>query len=234
MKNYMKEAAVLAVGLVIMGYMLFAGLDKFSQGARIVSVKGLAEMEVPADKVTWPLVFKDLSNDLFVLHNNISSKNEAIVAFLKSKGVAEDEISVDAPTIVDFDAERYYSSDQAKYRYNATSVITVTSTDVEKIRNLILKQSELLKQGIALASDEYSYRINYSFTGLNEIKPKMIEEATSNARLSAEKFAEDSNSKLGKIKRANQGQFSIYDRDNNTPYIKTVRVVTSVDYFLKN
>lgn len=62
----------------------------------------------------------------------------------------------------------------------------------------------------------------------------MIEEATKNARASAEKFAQDSGSSLGKIRRANQGQFSITDRDSNTPYIKSVRVVTTVEYFLKD
>lgn len=62
----------------------------------------------------------------------------------------------------------------------------------------------------------------------------MIEEATKNARNAAEKFAIDSNSKLGKIKRANQGQFTISDRDPNTPYIKTIRVVTTVDYYLED
>ena len=62
----------------------------------------------------------------------------------------------------------------------------------------------------------------------------MIAEATKNAREAANKFAEDSESKLGKIKSAYQGQFSIEDRDNYTPYIKTVRVVTTLTYFLED
>jgi hypothetical protein len=78
------------------------------------------------------------------------------------------------------------------------------------------------------------YNVSYEFTGLNDIKPEMIEEATKNAREVAEKFATDSNSKLGKIRNASQGQFSISDRDANTPYIKKVRVVTTVNYYLKN
>ena len=92
----------------------------------------------------------------------------------------------------------------------------------------------VLTKGIALISGDYQYMITYEFTKLNEIKPQMIEEATKNARAAAEKFASDSDSELGKIKRANQGQFSITNRDNNTPDIKRVRVVTTVDYYLED
>ncbi len=62
----------------------------------------------------------------------------------------------------------------------------------------------------------------------------MIEEATRNARAVAEKFAADSQSRLGKLKRASQGQFTIEDRDSNTPYIKRVRVVSTVEYYLSD
>ena len=95
------------------------------------------------------------------------------------------------------------------------------------------EQTELLKQGIAITGGDYRYNVTYEFTGLNEIKPAMIEEATRNARVAAEKFAKDSDSKLGKIRDAYQGQFTITDRDSNTPYIKNVRVVTTVNYYLK-
>ena len=83
-------------------------------------------------------------------------------------------------------------------------------------------------------SNAWDHQTEYSFNGLNDIKPAMIEEATVNAREAAEKFAKDSNSKLGKIRQASQGQFSISDRDINTPYIKNVRVVTNVVYYLND
>ena len=130
-------------------------------------------------------------------------------------------------------AERY-GNQETSYRYNVTSVITVTSDKVDLIRSLISSQGELLKQGVAVTSGDYRYNVQYEYTGLNKIKPQMIEEATKNARQAAEKFAEDSDSKLGKIRKAYQGQFSITDRDDNTPYIKKVRVVTSVDYSLED
>jgi len=233
MKTYRYEALILAVALVIMGLLLKKGLDGFSGRERTVNVKGLSEMEVPADKVTWPLVFKELGNDLQDLYVRINRNNNAVVSFLKDNGIADEEISVNAPEIIDMSAERYNTA-PPPYRYNVTSVITVSSGKVDLVRDLISDQGELLKQGIAITGGEYRYNTVYSFTGLNDIKPQMIEEATHNARTAAIKFAQDSESKLGKIKNAYQGQFSITDRDENTPYIKKIRVVTTVNYYLKD
>ena len=82
--------------------------------------------------------------------------------------------------------------------------------------------------------DQDSAEVLVKFEGLNELKPSMVEEATKNARETAEKFAKDSDSELGKIKRASQGSFSIENRDSNTPHIKRVRVVSSITYYLSN
>lgn len=233
MKNLRLEAVVMALGLVLMGLMIRGGINDFKDKERIVSVKGLAEMEVPADKVIWPLAYKELGNDPVSIYNKIAEKNAAVVKYLKQNGVAEEEISIAPAEIIDMEADRYASQNVA-YRYNATSVITVTSKNVDLIRKLITKQTELLKQGIAIAGGDYRYSVSYEFTGLNNVKPQMIEEATKNARAAAEKFAKDSDSSLGKIRNASQGQFSISDRDSNTPYIKNIRVVTTVNYYLKN
>ena len=105
---------------------------------------------------------------------------------------------------------------------------------MEKVRKLMSEQAELMKQGIAITGGDYRYSVVYEFTGLNDIKPQMVEEATKNARSVAEKFATDSGSRLGKIRNASQGQFSIEDRDANTPHIKNIRVVTTVNYYLRN
>lgn len=225
-------ALVLALGVAVAGVFVYSGMRQNAKMNRFVSVRGLAEREVMADKVVWPIYFKEVGSDLPALYRIISAKNEKIVAFLNSRGITEEEISVAAPAVIDLDAERYRSSD-SPYRYNITSVITVTSRQVEKVRELMLQQGELLQQGIAIASGEYQYQVRYEFTGLNELKPSMIEEATKNAREAAQKFAADSESRIGGIKRAVQGLFSIEDRDPNTSYIKKVRVVTSVDFFLE-
>lgn len=233
MSNWKIEAALLAIGLIILGTQIQKGINNFVEKDRIVTVKGLAEMEVPANKVTWPLMYKEVGNDLTVLYNRINATNIAIVDFLKKKGITEEEISINAPEIIDMQAERYVGENKT-YRYNVTTVITVTSAKVDLVRSLISEQSELLKQGIAITGGDYRYQIQYDYTSLNEIKPKMIEEATKNAREAALKFAKDSDSELGKIRRASQGQFSIDNRDANTPYIKRIRVVTTIDYLLED
>ncbi len=234
MKTFKVEAIIVAIGFMLLGYSINGGLKAIAEKDRIVNVKGLSEVEVPANKVIWPLVYKNLGNDLSALYAEIKKSNQTIVDFLKEKGITEEEVSINAPEIIDLKAERYGNSSQIPFRYNVTCVITVTSDKVDLIRSLISEQGELLKRGIAITSGDYRYNVQYEFTGLNDIKPQMIEEATKNARQAAEKFAKDSNSELGKIRNANQGQFSINDRDANTPYIKKVRVVTSITYSLSN
>lgn len=233
MKSWKLEAVILAIGLSFAGIFVRKGLGDLSSRNRVVTVKGLAEMEVKADKVTWPLTYKVLGNDMITLYNEIKESNDKIIAFLKSKGIKADEINVNAPEIIDTQAERYNTTAQP-YRYNVTTVITVTSKQVDLVRNLINEQSELLKQGVAIISGDYRYNVTYDYTSLNDIKPKMIEEATKNARTAAEKFAKDSESSLGSIQRAYQGQFSIENRDPYTPHIKQVRVVTTIDYSLED
>lgn len=232
MKNWRIEAVIISVGVILLGVMIKSGINDFKDKDRVVSVKGLAEMEVPADKVIWPLVYKDLGNDPALLYTNMEKKNAVIVKFLEDNGIGKDEIDIVPAEVIDMQAERYGNRD-VPYRYNATSIITVTSKNVDKVRKLMSEQAELLKQGIAITGGDYRYNVTYEFTGLNDIKPQMIEEATKNARAAAEKFAKDSDSSLGKIRNASQGQFSISDRDANTPYIKSVRVVTTVNYYLK-
>lgn len=233
MKNYVIESIIIATGLFLMGLFLKNGLDGFSNKDRVVNVKGLAEMEVMANKVTWPLMYKEIGNDLTSLYNKINNTNKTIIDFLKEKGIDDNEISINAPEIIDLNADRY-NTNNSPYRYNVTEIITVTSSKVDLVRKIIGEQSELLKQGIAITGGDYMYRVNYEYTDLNSIKPSMIEEATKNARAAGEKFASDSDSKIGKIKRASQGQFSITDRDEFTPYIKKIRVVTTIDYYLED
>ena len=234
MKGYSKEALILCVGLIIMGACIADGLTSAFQSDRIVTVKGLSEREVPADKVIWPLVYKELGNDPAEMYDRLATKNRKVIDFLKEKGIAEKEICESAIQVSDRQADSY-DQNNVLYRYKATSVITVTSSQVELIRKIMQSQSELMKMGIALVTEEYGTNIvKYEFTGLNKIKPDMIEESTKNARATAEKFAKDSESKLGKIRNASQGQFSIDNRDSNTPYIKRIRVVSTIEYYIED
>jgi len=226
-------SAIVSLGIIILGLSLKSGIDRFSDRDRVVTVRGLCEKEVKANKVTWPIVTKEIGNDLATIYNKIENTNKTIVSFLKANGISDSEISVNAPQVYDAAAERY-SNQNVVYRYQATNVVVVTSDKVDAVRELIKKQTELLREGIAVVAGDYNYTTTYEYTDLNQVKPEMIAEATANARQAADKFAEDSHSELGKIKTASQGQFSISDRDSYTPNIKTVRVVTYITYYLND
>lgn len=171
-------SAIIALGIVVLGFTVRSGIVTFKDRDRIVSVKGLSEREVKADKVIWPLVYKDLGNDPAEMYRQLEKKNQKIVAFLKSGGLTDSEISVNPPTIVDRQADNY-GNEIMNFRYKATSVITVTSPNVDKVRALMNRQAELMKQDIAIVGEEYggSNSPSYEFTGLNKIKPEMVEEA---------------------------------------------------------
>ncbi len=235
--SYIKEATVVAVGLVIglcaLGVSLKVAMDNFTNKDRRVTVKGLAEKEVDADKVTWPIQTKELGNDLPALYSQINKTTAAIKKFLTDNGIKESEISVNAPTVIDLNAERYGENNR-NFRYNITSNITVSSQNVKLVRSLISRQGELLQQGIAIVDGGYENPIKYEFVAFSDMKPEMMAEAIKNAEKTAQQFAENSNSKLDKIISADQGQFSIDNRDENTPFIKKVRVVTTVTYSLKD
>ena len=227
------QAAILAVSIAFLGLCIKWGIDDFANKDRNVTVKGLAEKEVEADKVTWPIPTKELGNDLPELYQGINTTTAKVKAFLKQHGIKDDEINVNAPVVIDLNADQY-SNNNRGFRYNITSTITVTSQNVKLVRSIMAKQGELLKQGVAVLDGGYENRITYEYVGFKKMKPQMMQEAIKNAEATAQEFATNSNSKLNKITKADQGQFSIDDRDANTPYIKKVRVVTTITYSLKD
>jgi hypothetical protein len=226
-------AALIAVAICVLGWCIKAGIDDFANKDRKVNVKGLAEQEVEADKVTWPIVTKEVGNDLPELYHRVGTKQQQIKAFLLKSGVKADELTENAPQVADLNA-REYDNTNHNYRYIVTSVITVTSQQVKQVRGIIARQGDLLKDGIAIVDGGYENPIKYEYVSFKEMKPKMMQEAIENAEKTAQQFAENSHSQIDKIVSADQGQFSIDDRDSNTPWIKKVRVVTTVTYSLKD
>lgn len=231
--NRIVEAALVAASVVVLGLCVKSGIENFADKDRKVTVKGLAEREVDADKVTWPILSKEIGNNLPDLYNRIGVTQGKIKRFLLDNGVKESEINVNAPVVIDLNAERY-SDNQRGYRYNITSIITVTSRNVKLVRSIIARQGELLKDGVAIVDGGYENPVKYEYVSFTAMKPKMMAEAIANAEKTAEQFARNSRSKLDKILSADQGQFSIENRDSNTPYVKKVRVVTTVTYSLKD
>jgi hypothetical protein len=224
----------LCAGLLGLGWFVTRGLVEFKARDRTVAVKGLSEREVPADVAIWPIRFNLTGDDLAALYASVEQSNARVIEFLRAKGFGDTEISVAAPSIVDREAQGYARDQGPRFRYTATSTLTVYSNRVDAVRAAMNDLVALGKQGIALTGQDYEARTQFLFTKLNELKPAMVEEATRNAREVANRFAKDSQSTLGKIRSASQGQFSIEDRDSNTPYVKKVRVVSTVEYYLSD
>lgn len=222
----------IVVGLFILGFYMNSAVKTFKDFERTVTVRGLAEQEHLSDVVIWPIQFTQASNNHEGIYGLLDENTSKIIEFLKEHGISEEEISVDVPIVTDRFAQRWGGDFESQFRYVASQAVTVYSNNVEEVRAVMRNISELGKQGVIISGDDYQFRTEYLFTRLNDIKPEMIEAATVEARKVAEKFAEDSDSRLGKIKTASQGQFTISDRDNNNPHIKNVRVVSTIVYYL--
>lgn len=221
-------SAIIAFGLIALGISLKSGIVKFKSMERTVAVKGLAEKQVNADKVVWRVSFARVGNDLVSLYSSLDVNAKYIKEYIKDKGIEDSEIFESSPNVSNLEDQYRYSNNRPEYKYQISQSLTISTNKVDAVKQLAkTATADMLKRGIII-SDWASYE----FTGLNELKPEMIAEATANARQAAQKFAEDSKSKLGKIKTASQGQFSVEDLDETTEFVKKVRVVTTIIYYL--
>ncbi|AMK12608.1 MAG: SIMPL domain-containing protein [Pseudodesulfovibrio sp.] len=221
---------LLAAGFIVGCFVLGNALVAFKAMDRYVSVKGLAEREVNADLAVWPVSFSVGADTLPDLDRALAVSRAEVLKFLKEQGLGNAEIINAAPRI---DENQYMSGQRPTSLYTAQAVLTVRTGDIATVKKAMASAGDLVSRGVLLVRN-YEFQPTFSFTGLNDIKPDMIAEATRNARSAARQFAEDSGSRVGGIRRASQGYFSLDDRDQYTPEIKKVRVVTSVDYFLED
>lgn len=222
------------LGLSMLGYLLKNAVVQFKAFERSVTAKGLSEREYEADVVIWPIQFVQAGNDLAALYSEIEDNSSAIRKFLEENNITAAEISFSSPAITDKSAQQYGGGEPAQFRFTALQTVTVYSENVKLVREVMGRLSELGRKGIVFTGGDYETQTEYLFTRLNDVKPEMIEESTRKAREVAGKFAADSQSRLGKIKTASQGQFSISPRDRNNPHIKKVRVVSTVVYYLSD
>jgi hypothetical protein len=225
-------AALLALGVAAAGGLVGHGLFEARATERTVTVKGLSEREVEADLAFWPITFTATANDLAAAQARIDRDAGRIRAFLRERGFEDAEIQSGPPTVTDRMAEGGFGN-QPLERYVVRGLLTVRSPKVAKVREASGDTAQLVAGGVALVRD-YDARTQYLFTHLETIKPEMIVEATRDARSAAEQFARDSGSRVGAIRTAQQGYFSIEDRDAFSPERKRVRVVTTVQYLLED
>jgi hypothetical protein len=224
--------ALVGLGLALAGFFVGEALKEARSAERFVTVRGFAERNVEADLVIWPITFRDTGNDLAELQRVVDSHKAEVKAFLAKAGFKPEEVSEMPPQVTDLKAQTYGDGQKRDYRYIATVTITLRTTDVKAAKKAMEDSGTLVLRGIVLAEQDYARSTEFLFTALNDIKPAMIAEATKNAREAAEQFARDSGARVGSMRRASQGLFTIDDRDKGSPDHKKVRVVTTVEYFL--
>lgn len=225
-------AVGLIAGLVGGGRYIVQAAEIWQQSGRSVTVRGLAERQVPADLALWPLNYTVEANSLSDLQERLERDRQRVADFLTAAGFDATHISVTAPRVTD-QHQHVYGDRRPDHRYRAEATVLLRTADVAGVREAVPRVSELVRAGVLL-SPTYEYRTEFLFTGLEDIKPEMIADATADARRAAQQFAEDSGSRVGAIVRATQGYFSIEDLDSYTPEIKRVRVVTTIDYALQD
>ncbi len=227
-KRNMIQGGAIVLAAAVLGLFMVFTVKTLKSYDDTVKVRGLCEKEVPADRVVWRINYNEKSNDLADVRNTINRNNDIIVKMLRDAGFSEDEIKVSTASYDD----RYTWSNnvsQITFRYAVHQTVTVFTKNLDLVRKLQQTlETDLVNQNILVSS--YA---DYQYLGLNDIKPSMIAESLENARVAADEFAKNSHSKIGKMRTASQGYFEVEDLDENTPQVKKVRVVTTVEYYLR-
>lgn len=224
-------SVILALGLIVGGFLLGNGLLRARMADRAVTVRGLAERDVTADLATWTLAYSAQGNDLPTVQGEVDRNTRAILAFFKRHGFAGNEVSMAGVNV-----NQYFDSNRGVNNVTVRQRLQLRTTDVTKARRAFAQQFDLVRNGVAL---EEGSGMVYSFTKLNAVKPVMIAEATKDARAGAEQFAKDSGTSVGGIRSATQGYFSVGPRygdadgsGSDSPFQK-VRVVTTIEFYLE-
>ena len=228
MKNNVFAGGLIALGLFFGGLFIYCGITRFANKDRAVTVKGLSTREVEADYAVWPLSYAWSGNDLPALYERVEQVTARVKKHLLALGFEEADIRQGSINVHDNWSD-YYGNHRPEYKYTLNTSLIVSTNKVKLVVESQGKEAELLKEGIIVKTEQWN--LDYQYNGLPELKPSMIEEATQNARAVAQKFADDAQCSLGSIRRASQGQFSV-ENDQYQPWVKHVRVVTTVDYFL--
>lgn len=226
-------------GLAASGWLVGNGLENMRSLDRFVTVKGLSERDVKADKAVWPITFVATDDLLQTAQAKIDADTKTLLDFLATHGIAREQTELQNLQVTDQLAQSYRSG-PIESRYIVNQTIQVRSDDVDAVVGASQDIGKLLQGGIVLGGQGYNPGPSYLFTGLNNIKPDMIAAATENAREAALQFATDSGGQLGGIRRATQGLFQILAADgapnmNEAGQInKTVRVVTTMEYLIRD
>ena len=235
-------ALIVAIGVALGGFLAGRGVAQMRLSDRTVTVKGVAEREARADLAIWPLRLSIADDDLARANATLERSVQQVRSFLSTNGLdsAGTEVVVQDFSVQDSRTQGGYQNGASRFVIRQTLV--VHSSQVERVQMASQRVADLVRSGVVLTSGQEwgGGGPTFVFTRLNELKPPMIAEATAEARKAAEQFARDSESTLSGIRRASQGYFEIQPRDQapgisqESQLVKTIRVVTTVEYGLRN
>ncbi|MCV6624599.1 MAG: SIMPL domain-containing protein [Cellvibrionaceae bacterium] len=232
--NTLIGAAVLAGGIAAAGYFIGQTLYNSRVALNTAEVKGLAERRVSADQAHWTIGYTVAGNrsaDMAALYAESEAAKQEIMALLSDAGFTEAEIK---PGVVNYINEEFRDENQllVDSRRILVGEIEVQTDNVQGVEQGRAKLNTLIAKGL----DINNQAPKYHFTKLNEIKPAMLKEATTNARLAANEFASNAGVTVGGIRSARQGGFIIRDvgaeYGDSRKIEKDVRVVTTVSFYL--
>src|SRR6516162_4281587 len=163
-------ALLLALGLIIGGWLLGAEIKATRLGDRYVTVKGLVERKVKSDLAIWPLTYKEAGDDLSSLYAKTEADKKTVLQFLTDQGIQASEIELSVVRVVDTQANEYGGNQRAPHRFIVEQRITVRTSRVDQVAAAAQKTIQLLQKGIVLSGNP-GEALAYKFTGLNSIKP---------------------------------------------------------------
>lgn len=222
----------IAIGLIGCGYFIGNTLYKSRVSVNTASVKGLAEMVVKSDLAIWDISYTMQSSTLDGAYAAANGKKAVVRDFLMSKNFSPEELSFNDDVYI----QEYRDNGVLKDKlYKVTVYVKVRTEAVEKVGAARADIGELIAKGVAVSNNAP----RYLFTKLNDVKPKMLEEATKNAQVAAKQFAENAGASVGTIQSASQGAFNISAVDEVDGYgtdtsslEKKIRVVTTISFYL--
>lgn len=217
MKKHL-TAIIFALAIIVSAAILGNAIINRNKKSGTVDVTGLGEQNFTSDLVVWEGNFTRESYDIKTAYTDLEKDRKAVTEYLIAKGISKEQIIFKAVNTNPLYDQNYSSSGnymgQTFKGYQLNQSLQIESRDVDKVEQISREITELLLQGVKF----YSQAPRYYYTELESLKIEMISKATEDARVRAEKIAENSGSKLGRLISANMGIFQITGQNSTEDY----------------
>ena len=211
----MKYIAVIlfSIAIVLAAYIAGSFYVRRATPPGVISVTGSGSEDFTSDLIVWEGTFSQTSLNLSEAYENLNNDKETVRKYLISKGISEENIVFNSVQTNEKTEAQYqngnYVGDVFK-GYQLRQTVKIESADVPLVEEVAREITELLEKGVQFNSTQP----RYYYTKLADLKIKMISAATEDARVRAEKIAENSGSELGSLRNADLGVFQIIGQNS--------------------